>query len=133
MMKPLLIAGLLLAAGTAAAKAPAHHAHQPPPPPADFSGGWDTDWGLMSIDQTDTHLQGSFTRNHGRMTAEVKGNVAEGYWSESTGGTRCATMKLGSPYWGRLELIAQPGGRAFVAHWSFCDGPPGTELDGKRR
>jgi len=130
MNKMLLIAGLLLIAAPAAARP---HAAAPARPPVDFGGPWDSSLGDMKVEQTGAHLLASYPTNHGRISAEVKGNVAEGYWAQSTGATRCETMKLDSPYWGRIEMIMQPGGRRFEGSWSFCDRPPGTAVEGKRR
>jgi len=129
MNKMLLIAGLLLIAAPVAAKP---HA-EPPKPPFDFGGAWDSSLGDLRVDQDGSHFVASYPTNHGRISAEVKGNVAEGYWAQSTGAMRCDSMKLDSPYWGRIEMIAQPGGHRFEGSWSFCDRPPGTPFEGKRR
>jgi len=130
MNKMLLIAGLLLVAAPVAAQP---HAAQPARPPADFGGAWDSSLGDMKVDQTGSRFLASYPSNHGRISMEVKGNVAEGYWAQSTGAQRCDTMKLDSPYWGRMEMILQPGGRRFEGSWSFCGGTPNTGVEGKRR
>ena len=130
MNKMLLIAGLLLVAAPVAAKP---HTTAPTPPPADFGGAWDSSLGDMRVDQDGSHFLASYPSSHGRISMQVKGNVAEGYWAQSTGSTRCDSMKLDSPYWGRMEMIMQPGGRRFEGSWSFCDRPPGTSVEGKRR
>ncbi|MFL5297798.1 MAG: hypothetical protein ACJ798_15595 [Phenylobacterium sp.] len=133
MNKSLLIAALLLIAAPVAAKTPAHHAPAPPPPPFDFGGGWDSNLGDLRVEQEGSHFTATYPSSHGRLSAEVKGNVAEGYWAQSTGSQRCDTMKLDSPYWGRIEMIAQPGGHRFEGSWSYCGGSPNISVEGKRR
>jgi hypothetical protein len=130
MNKSLLIAGLLLIAAPVAAKPSAQH---PAPPPVDFTGAWDTNMGDMSIEQEASHLTARYPTSHGRISAEVKGNVAEGYWAQGSGSMRCDTMKLDSPYWGRIEMIVQPGGRRMEGSWSYCGGTPNITVEGKRR
>ena len=125
-LKTLLVAGLALAAA-----APAFAKTTTVPPPFDFSGAWKGSYD-MRVSQTGADFAATYPTNHGRIAAHVNGIEAHGYWAQSTSGMRCSTMKLSTYYWGKIEFIAQPGGRRFEGHWSYCDGDYASSWDGER-
>lgn len=84
------------------------------PPVANFGGQWNTDYGLMTLEQTGSAVTGTYP-NGGRVTATVVGNVLTGNWSDSSGtGTLAFTLSAdGNSFtgiWRRLTGTGNSGG-----------------------
>ena len=52
------------------------------PSSCNWSGSWDTAWGIMVLVQTGDNVSGYYGRNDGRITGTVSGNSIIGTWSE---------------------------------------------------
>lgn len=134
-MKSFIVAAIAgaLAFGIAGAKAPTG---PKPPKPFDFSGKWDSNQGLMVLNQKADTASGTYATNDGRVMLTVKGDVANGWWTQSASGQRCQKVKQGSHYYGRAQLIAQADGKSFNGEWAYCDhklGDGGGSWTGKRK
>lgn len=97
-----------------------------------FDGAWATSEGDMSLVQSGSSVTGTYSVDNGRITGEVAGGRLAGYWAEDSSGARCATEKLGSYYWGRIEWTLSSDGTAFAGAWSYCDDPVSSAWTGKR-
>jgi len=71
--------------GTVSMRAPMVTATAVPtvaPSSCNWSGSWDTEWGIMVLVQTGVNVSGTYGRNDGRITGTASGNIVTGTWSE---------------------------------------------------
>lgn len=47
-----------------------------------WTGSWDTEWGIMFLVQTGDNVSGTYGRNDGRITGTASGGNVMGMWSE---------------------------------------------------
>ena len=52
-------------------------------PTAQWSGSWDTNWGIMTLSQSGNKVTGTYVYRNGRISGIVSGNTLTGKWSES--------------------------------------------------
>lgn len=98
---------------------------------ADFSGVWYMSEGHATLVQSGAELTGTYARD-GQIAGTVTGEHFSGYWAEAGSAEPCASDKLGSKYWGRLEWDLAPGGKSFAGQWSYCDKDVGGHWTGLR-
>ena len=48
-----------------------------------WSGKWNTDWGVMELNQIDSYVNGTYVHEGGRIEGTVFGNKVLGIWSEA--------------------------------------------------
>jgi len=77
-------------------------------------------------------VSGHYATDNGEVVGQLKGNVLEGYWSETLSNRRCSAARNGRFYWGRARFVFTDD--RFTAKWSYCDDPPGAagSWSGKR-
>jgi hypothetical protein len=123
------VAGAALAFSAAAAAA-----FSADPAPAEFAGNWatsDDTFNTMHFSQDGDHVTGPYDFRDGRADGTVKGSTFEGVWAQSGSSQECGSSKLGSTFWGRLELHRESDG-AFSGVWGYCDDEPNKPFTGKR-
>jgi hypothetical protein len=49
----------------------------------DISGEWDSNWGLMNLEQSGSSVSGSYTWDDGKISGSYSGGILTGEWSES--------------------------------------------------
>ena len=47
-----------------------------------WTGTWDTDWGMMDLQQSGSTVTGTYTWDDGRIVGTTSGNMLIGTWSE---------------------------------------------------
>jgi len=90
-----------------------------------LDGNWQTSEGAMtlSFDGRDK-LEGSYSQDSGRIKLKRKGdNYWKGDWSEGSSDRHCKKDKLGSHYWGTVELTFTPDHHHFDGQWQYCEDP----------
>ncbi|MDR3525638.1 MAG: hypothetical protein P4L57_00045 [Rhizomicrobium sp.] len=99
-----------------------------------FGGRWDTNQGVLRIDQDAYHVRGDYDFKGGRIVGEVEDNTLSGIWAQNYSDRRCFEERLGSHFWGRYRLHLAHDDEEFHGHWSYCDEGPrsGGDWDGKR-
>lgn len=108
-------------------------ADQPTPAAAGgFGGRWTTSEGEMDLVQSGSSVNGTYSQDNGRLSGEVVGGRLAGYWAEDGSNTRCATERMGSFYWGRIEWTLSAAGDGFEGGWSYCDQPVSGSWRGTR-
>lgn len=86
-----------------------------------FGGAWDTNWGEVFAMPNGSGYEGNYTEDNGRFWLEFTDHVFEGIWAEDMADQRCATPRLGSYYWGRLQLGNSNSFPGFEMLWGYCD------------
>src|SRR3712207_1737081 len=49
----------------------------------DVSGRWQTNYGVVTLTQTGSHITGAYAGGEGGVTGELNGNQVTGYWQRS--------------------------------------------------
>ena len=100
-----------------------------------FYGTWETNFGAMHIEQDGDRARGEYEQKDGRIHGEVNGTSFSGIWSQSYSAHRCFEERMGSQYWGRVQLRMNDRGDRFFGRWSYCNDDPGSagEWHGERR
>ena len=83
-----------------------------------MGGSWSTEFGPLTLTQTGTKVEGSYTHDSGHVVGTVSGNVFTGRWDEAP--TRSAPSDAGA-----VIFTLQAGGKSFTGRWSY-DGDPAT-------
>jgi hypothetical protein len=99
-----------------------------------FGGRWDTNQGVLRIDQDGYHVRGDYDFKGGRIVGEVEGNTLSGLWAQNYSDRRCSEERLGSYFWGRYRLHLTDDEQDFHGHWTYCDEGPrsGGDWTGRR-
>lgn len=82
-----------------------------------WAGSWDSNWGLMTLTGDASGMEGTYTHDAGRISADVvpgAGAVYRGVWSE-------APTYTGPRDAGALEFTVSADGRSFTGNWSYAD------------
>ena len=101
-------------------------------PSAAFSGSWASEWGKMALTQSGAKLSGTFAFKNGRISAQVQGGTAVGYWMQDSSGRRCDSEYAGTYYWGQGRWTLSPDGRSFSGLWGYCNDAPSSAWAGRR-
>ena len=83
-----------------------------------WAGSWSTEFGPLTLTQTGTKVEGSYTHDSGHVVGTVSGNVFTGRWDE-------APTRTGPSDAGAVIFTLQSGGKSFTGRWSY-DGDPAT-------
>ncbi len=97
-----------------------------------FGGRWTTSEGEMDLAQAGTSVSGTYSQDNGRLSGKVEGVHLVGYWAEESSAARCATERMGSFYWGRIDWTLSADGSGFEGGWSYCDQPVSGDWRGTR-
>lgn len=84
-------------------------------------GAWETNWGETWILPSENGYTGTYSEDNGRFELEFTDHVFEGYWAEDMSNEKCATRKLGSYYWGRLEMSNSDRFPGIQMLWGYCE------------
>lgn len=120
-MKKLLMAVLVMAALSVSALCSAF----------DLSGGYDSNQGFMTLQQSGDRLTGRYGNDNGELTGLLFGQIFEGFWIEDGSAQRCSSPKNGRYYWGRVTLEFSATG--FNGRWGYCDAVPSQGWNGTRK
>jgi hypothetical protein len=85
---------------------------------ANVGGGWNTNFGAMSLGQSGQSVTGDYSTND-ELTGTLQGNVLTGYWIQGNSAQQCQSQLYGSSYWGKLQFVFN--GDSFQGNWSYCD------------
>jgi len=90
-----------------------------------IEGNWQTSEGPMTLDRDGADkLTGTYAQDSGRIKLHREGgNFWKGGWSEGSSDHRCHDEKMGSHYWGHVELTFTNGNRHFDGQWQYCGDP----------
>lgn len=104
---------------------------------ADVTGRWKSSQGLfgsfvITLRQGGNQVSGSYTLDDGRISGTISGTTFRGIWSEKSSLEKCPDARLGSNYWGRVELRFDPEFRRFSGVWGYCGDQPGRSWSGTR-
>lgn len=92
---------------------------EPRPP---VTGTWTTDFGTVRlIEDRQGGIRGSYDTDGGRLSGKIENGVIDGFWVESASDYTCDTLKMGSPYWGRIRFELNSAGTGWTGVWSYCD------------
>lgn len=103
------------------------------------SARYDTEFGPLMLERhpvTDD-VGGYYEQYEGLITgrSDGKGRISA-YWVQEKSDRQCATERMGSRHWGRVEWSTQPNG-ALSGQWGYCNDTlgdkhtwNGTHLDG---
>jgi hypothetical protein len=122
-----LAVGVCLAFSTTAALAA-------DPAPVSFAGAWatsDDTFNTMHLKQDGDHVTGPYDFREGRAEGTVKDSTLDGVWAQSGSSQECASQKLGSSFWGRLQLHHEADG-SLKGVWGYCDEDPSREFTAKK-
>ena len=97
-----------------------------------FGGRWTTSEGEVDLVQSGSSVSGTYSQDNGRLSGEVVGGRLAGYWAEDGSSARCATERMGSFYWGRIDWALSGDGNGFEGGWSYCDQPVSGSWRGTR-
>lgn len=98
-------------------------------PPIYSTSVWNTSWGQMQGERKNDEFKAKYADDNGRIEGKVIGNKLNGYWGEDGSNVRCATQKMGTYFWGRMDIVFTEKG--FSAKWGYCDDNPGSEWGGE--
>lgn len=91
-------------------------------PGSSVTGTWTSDFGTVRmIEDRQGAIRGSYETDNGRITAKIENGVIEGFWVETASDYTCETLKMGSPYWGRLRFELNSARTGWTGIWSYCD------------
>lgn len=97
-----------------------------------IAGSWtSSEGGGMIIKQDGSDIQGTYTLKEGVIIGKLTGNTVKGYWIQNSSGSRCATTRNNSYYWGIMELIFTDN--SYSGKWGYCNGRPDSPWTGQRR
>jgi MscS family membrane protein len=88
----------------------------PGPKPADWSGVWQTTFGVLNLNQNGNQVTGTYPYRKGRLKGEVVGNVLRGRWYEGQANW--------DEYRGDFEFKMSPDGNHYVGRWGKGFGKP---------
>jgi hypothetical protein len=111
----ILVVGLVLV-GLLAGPVWAQKTGPPAAKPADWSGVWQTTFGVLNLTQNGTQVTGTYPYRKGRLKGEVAGQVLRGRWYEGQAGW--------DEYRGDFEFKLSPDGNHFVGRWGKGFGKP---------
>lgn len=86
----------------------------------------------MDLTQSGSSVNGTYSQDKGRLSGTVADGRLVGYWAEESSAVRCATERLGSFHWGRIEWALSAEGDGFEGGWSYCDEPVSGSWRGTR-
>lgn len=69
----------------------------------------------------DGRVSGYYTKQNGRLSGHMQGELAVGYWAQGNSAQPCSQPKMGTTSWGRFAFHTN-GGLSGV--WSYCDAQP---------
>lgn len=78
----------------------------------DWSGRWETNWGIMTLQQAGDSVTGDYTHNQGRISGRVVGGKLIGTWSEYP--TYSPPNDAGD-----VELTISEDCRTFTGRWRY--------------
>jgi hypothetical protein len=85
--------------------------------PNPWSGTWDTEFGRMTLTQSGSSVEGTYTYDDGHLTGTVSGNVLNGRWDE-------APTRTGPDDAGPLQFTLSSDGRSFTGTWRYDGDDP---------
>ncbi len=86
------------------------------------TGTWTTDFGSVRLTESKQGtIRGAYDTDDGRITGTIENGIIEGFWVESASDYTCDTLKMGSPYWGRVRFELNSAGTGWTGIWSYCD------------
>lgn len=118
-----------------------------------FQGNWNSSWGPIMLGgyaysyTNGWGVTGIYPNYAGTLFFQDDDNMStltattipaqaatlKGYWSQVLPSSqRCTTSKLGSYYWGRVELNFDTDNLEFTGTWSYCNATPTITLSGDR-
>ncbi|PKM85882.1 MAG: hypothetical protein CVU87_14080, partial [Firmicutes bacterium HGW-Firmicutes-12] len=80
---------------------------------ADWSGTWNTNWGMVTFTQNGSQVTGTYPGWSGRITATVSGDGVSGRWSESD-------------FASNFEVQLSADGNTFAGDWIVTNGQRGS-------
>ena len=102
------------------------------------TGDWRSDFGKIVIryDRKKDELQAVCLNDQtnaidGWIKASLNSYKLSGFWVQEVSQKRCASMKLGSYYWGRLQFDYDFLD-SFVGKWSYCADPLSKTWNGRK-
>jgi hypothetical protein len=81
-------------------------------PGGPWAGEWDSPYGLMSLTQSGSQVNGNYEHQAGRLTGTASGNTLKGWWSEAP------THNLPDDA-GEVELTMSGDGQSFTGRWRY--------------
>ncbi|MDM7957845.1 hypothetical protein [Blastomonas sp.] len=91
-------------------------------PARPVTGTWTTDFGTVRlIEDRQGGVRGSYDTDDGRITGKIENDVMDGFWVETASDYTCETLKMGSPYWGRIRFELNSARTGWTGIWSYCD------------
>lgn len=92
------------------------------PLPANFTGSWESNFGVIIMTQTGTTVSGTYSHDVGSLTGTVTGNVLKGTWVESDDK-------------GTFTFTLSADGKSFKGSWKETEPDPGQGggWDGKKK
>ncbi len=97
-----------------------------------FSGAWSSSEGALVLSQSGAEVSGTYSQDNGRISGEVIDGHLIGYWGEDSSGQQCATERLETYFWGRIDWTLSADGQHFEGAWSYCDATPAGSWSGER-
>jgi hypothetical protein len=95
------------------------------------NGEWSTTYGIMTLTQSGSAVEGTYTEDGGRVQGTISGSAFDGYWAENSSLRDCGTAMMGTNYWGRLVLSFSEA--SFTGQWSYCNEDVSSAWDGTRQ
>lgn len=92
--------------------------------PLNWTGEWNTNWGVMSITQSGSVIRGAYTHDHGKLEGTASGRTITGRWSE-------APSYAGPNDAGPIKFTLAADGKSFSGTWNY-DGGGGGSWSGTR-
>ena len=96
------------------------------PASAQFAGTWETNLGLMRLEQDGNRVHGDYDHNAGQLDADVDQHDLTGMWVQNDSEHRCRDKHMDSHYWGHFKLHLDDNGKVFHGYRSLCDGEPAS-------
>ena len=77
-----------------------------------WTGTWETNWGMMTVDQKGETIVGTYEHDNGRITGRVVGNMIIGTWSEAPGYNPPDNA-------GDFQIVISDDCRSFDGKWKY--------------
>lgn len=84
-----------------------------------WAGGWSSDFGRMSLQQSGSRVSGSYDFKGGRLEGILQGGTLSGTWKQTNGS-------------GRFEFRLSADGRSFSGRWGYGQTLSGGSWNGRR-
>ena len=98
------------------------------------AGEWSSSEGRLTfVVQADGTVRGEYPYASGRIIGRVQGLRLVAYWHQETSRQRCATMRSGTYYWGRVVMTFSTDWARFTGNWNYCGEEPADGWNGERR